>query len=288
MADQKSIAGEVEGDYGTVKVQLAGGPAGDSVQRPTKGTQVVWGGTGPGSPWAPLGSLIDKAGGSVSYTFLPASDLKEPIAIATDEDGAAPEEEEDQREEKPAAAPAEEKPSGPVAHSAGGAEGHGPLFEEGIEFQYGGQPARVWAHPHCFHSGPRPLVVALHGNNAKLRELHPALNDKGVHGGKLAAKLAADGKCAPLLIATPTELTDSPWAGFDLAKFVTAVEAAVASASVEIDLDAVSVFGHSGAGGGAAHRGMNKIAEDGGELAGHQLKVFGLTDTVGTTGNAKV
>ena len=39
MADAaKGIASEVEGDYGTVKVQIAGGPVGDKVQRPTKGT----------------------------------------------------------------------------------------------------------------------------------------------------------------------------------------------------------------------------------------------------------
>jgi len=60
MADPKSIAGEMEGDYGTVKVQLAGGPAADAVQRPTKGTQVVWGGTAPGSPWAHLAALIEQ------------------------------------------------------------------------------------------------------------------------------------------------------------------------------------------------------------------------------------
>jgi len=88
MGDTKGIAGEVEGDYGTVKVQIAGGPAGDSVRRPTKGTQVVWGGSGPGSPWAHLAALIEKSGGSVSYTFLHAADLHEPIAIAADE-GAA-------------------------------------------------------------------------------------------------------------------------------------------------------------------------------------------------------
>ena len=50
MAEPKSIAGEVEGDYGAVKVQLSGAAAGEAVARPTRGTQVVWGGSGPGFP----------------------------------------------------------------------------------------------------------------------------------------------------------------------------------------------------------------------------------------------
>ncbi len=281
MAEQKSIAGEVEGDYGTVKVQLAGAPAGDTVQRPTKGTQVVWGGTAPGSPWAHLAALIEKSGGSVTYTFLHAADLEEPIAVATEEEDApAPA---DEPAQKPPPAPA-----GTIRHSAGGAEGHGPLFDRGLDFQFGGNTARVWAHPHCFDSGPRPLVVALHGINAKLREKHPPLGDKDLHVGKLAAKLVSDGKCTPLVIAAPTEFSDGPWRDFDLTKFVAAVEAALAPASVEIDRNAVSVVGHSGAGGGVAHRGMNKIAEEGGVFDGHKLKVFGLTDTVATVNNAKV
>ena len=115
MADAKSIAGEVEGDYGTVKVQLAGGPAGDAVQRPTKGTQVVWGGTAPGSPWAHLAALIEKSGGSVTYTFLHASDLKEPVVIASGEEDAAA------KEEEAAPAPPADKPEGTVRHSSGGA-----------------------------------------------------------------------------------------------------------------------------------------------------------------------
>ena len=281
MADEKSIAGEVEGDYGTVKVQIAGGPAADKVERPTKGTQVVWGGTGPGSPWAHLAALIEKSGGTVGYTFLHAADLKT-AAPPPPEDEA-----EEHPEEKPEEAPAE-KAEGPVKHSTGGAEGHGPLFDLGVEFPFGGQPARVWAHPRCFHSGPRPLVVALHGINAKAREPHPPLNEKRVHVGKLAERLAADGKCTPLIIAAPTRFSDAPWGDFDLAKFVAAVEAAVASASVEIDRDAVSVVGHSGAGGGSAHRGMNLLAEKGGEFDGHKIKIFGLADTVVTLNNAEV
>src|SRR6267378_1719765 len=120
MAEQKSIAGEVEGDYGTVKVQLAGAPAGDTVQRPTKGTQVVWGGTAPGSPWAHLAALIEKAGGSVTYTFLHAADLEEPIAVtAEEEDAPAPA---DEPAQKPPPAPA-----GSTSSSAGTRRGSGPI-----------------------------------------------------------------------------------------------------------------------------------------------------------------
>src|SRR2546423_6021412 len=111
MADPKSIAGEVEGDYGTVKVQLAGGPADDAVQRRAKGTQVVWGGTRPGSPWAHLAALIEKSGGSVTYTFLHAADLKEPAVIASDEEDAGA------KEEEVAPAPPADKPEGTVRHS---------------------------------------------------------------------------------------------------------------------------------------------------------------------------
>jgi len=280
MADAKSIAGEVEGDYGTVKVQLCGGAPGEAVARPTKGTQVVWGGTAPGSPWAHLAALIEKGGGTVTYTFLHAADLKEPAALVADDDG---------RPEKPAK-PAEPaaKPAEPVRHSSGGEEGHGPAFELGLDFQYEGNTARVWAHPNCFRGGPRPLIVALHGINAKAREKHPPLNDKRVHVGKLAAKLIADGKVTPLVIAAPTEFSDGPWAKFDLGKFVEAVDAALEPFGVDIDREAVSVMGHSGAGGGVAHRGLNKIAEEGGKFAGHEVRIFGLADTVAVLGNAKV
>src|SRR3954470_2946133 len=281
MAEPKSIAGEVEGDYGTVKVQIAGAPPGDAVQRPTKGTQLVWGGAGPGSPWAHLVSLIEASGGAVNYTFLHAGDLKTPVAIA-DDDAAV---EEDAADVAPPAPV--EKPSGPVRHSTGGAAGHGPLFEDGLDFAFGGNTARVWAHPHCFHSGARPLVIALHGINAKQRHKHPALDENGIHAGKLATKLVADGKVTPLLIAAPTHFSDAPWGDFDLAKFVDAVRAAVSPASVEIDLDAVSIVGHSGA-GGYPHKGMNRIAEEGGQFGAHKLRVFGLTDTCVSSDNAKV
>src|SRR6267143_879161 len=59
----------VEGDAGAVPVQIAPGQAADSPSRPDKGAQLVWGGSGPSSPWGHLLSLIGAAGGSVQYTF---------------------------------------------------------------------------------------------------------------------------------------------------------------------------------------------------------------------------
>src|SRR5437773_11431180 len=64
----------VEGDFGTVKVQLAPGGT-DAPTRPTKSTQLVWGGDGVSSPWGLLKALIEAAGGSVNYTYLHAGAL---------------------------------------------------------------------------------------------------------------------------------------------------------------------------------------------------------------------
>lgn len=287
MADPKGIAGEVEGGYEVVKVQLAGGGKDEKPQRPTKGTQVVWGGTDVSSPWGHLAALIEKAGGSVNYTYVHAADLKTPLVVATDE-GDSPEDEPAEEgtppagTQKPSAHPAASQPP----HNTGGAEGHGPLFDAGVDFQFGGNTARVWAHPHAFLAGPRPLIVVLHGINGKSQKKHPALDENGVHVGKLTGKLVEAGKVTPLLIAAPTEFSDGPWRKFDLAKFVTAVKAAVATQSVEIDEDQISVVGHSGA-GGTQGAGLNKLADEGGAFAGHSLKVFGIADTCITSANAK-
>src|SRR5213080_2800875 len=87
MGDEKAGPfGEVEGDYSVVKVQLAGGNKEEKPKRPTKGTQVVWGGTDASSPWGHLQALIEKAGGSVSYTYVHAADLKEPLVEVTEEE----------------------------------------------------------------------------------------------------------------------------------------------------------------------------------------------------------
>jgi len=39
-----------------------------------------------------------------------------------------------------------------------------------------------------------------------------ALDEKGTHVGKLTGKLIDDGKVTPLVIAAPTDFSDSPWA----------------------------------------------------------------------------
>src|SRR5438270_10058269 len=133
--------GEVEGDYSVVKVQLAGGNKEEKPKRPTKGTQVVWGGTDPSSPWGHLQALIEKAGGSVSYTYVHAADLKEPLVEVTEE-----EEKKDDGggEAKPAEAKKDDGKKEENKPHPGGIEGHGPLFENGIEFDYNGNKARVW------------------------------------------------------------------------------------------------------------------------------------------------
>lgn len=287
MADQNSsIAGEVEGDYSVVKVQLAGGGKDEKIARPTKGTQLVWGGTDPSSPWGHLQALIDKAGGSVTYTFVHAADLKEPLVSVTDEGPAPADAGGDSQEKKDDPKPAGASSDKPPEMHTGGIEGHGPLFENGVDFDFNGNKARVWAHPHTLGMSPRPLVVMLHGINGKARKLHPSLDEKGIHVGKLAHKLIEDGKATPLVIAAPTEFSDGPWRTFDMAKFVAAVKETLLPQSVQIDLDDVSVVGHSGA-GGSPGAGLNKLAAEGGLFDGHKLKVFGVTDTCITDQNAK-
>src|SRR5947209_886002 len=99
MGDEKAGPfGEVEGDYSVVKVQLAGGNKEDKPKRPTKGTQVIWGGTDASSPWGHLQALIEKAGGSVTYTLVHGADLKDaPVEITEEE--SKPEETEEHKDE---------------------------------------------------------------------------------------------------------------------------------------------------------------------------------------------
>jgi hypothetical protein len=292
MGDNKSIAGEVEGDYSVVKIQLAGGPKDGKPVRPTKGTQVVWGGTDPSSPWGHLAALIEKSGGSVNYTFVHAADLTEPLAVVTD-DGPAEESAADDKPSDPAGAKPADKPADkggdkpaepPVLH--GGIEGTGPLFETGLDFEYAGNTARVWAHPHCAMAGHRPLVISLHGMNGKTPIKHPHLDEHRLHVGKIAGKLIDDGKVTPLLIAAPTEASDGPWGKFEISNFIAAIEKALEGHGVEIDHESVSLVGHSAA-GGASGRGLNRIADQAGTFDGHKLKVFGIADTCITSENAK-
>lgn len=274
MADAKSVAGEIEGDYAAVKIQLAAGDPGETLERPTNGTQVIWGGSDPGSPWAHLASLIEKSGGVATYTFIHGADLTG--VVPPEKDEAAPEEAPPGHHD-PAPAGGE-----PPQHHPGGAEGQGPLFESGVDFDYGGNKARVWAHPHCI-LGLHPLVIYLHGINGKGRHLYPALDDHKLHVGKLANQLIEDGKVTPLLIAAPSDFSDGPWGSFDLGKFVDAVEATIAP--LRIDRDRVGVVGHSGA-GGSPGRGLNRIAEQHGTFGDHRLKLFGIADTCITDVNA--
>src|SRR3989442_12877096 len=67
----------VEGDATAVPVQLAPGDASDAPRRPNKGTQLVWGGNDPSSPWGHLQSLLERGGGAVQYTYLHAAVLAE-------------------------------------------------------------------------------------------------------------------------------------------------------------------------------------------------------------------
>ncbi|HUJ26911.1 MAG TPA: M23 family metallopeptidase [Myxococcales bacterium] len=274
MAD-KSIAGEVEGDYGTVKVQVAT-VKGDDVKRPTKGTQLVWGGDDKTSPWGHVLSLIEKAGGSVAYTFIHAADLKVPALDVKDEG------EEDEKKEETQPAPAEEKkddaPKPPDSQAPGGIEGHGDLFENGLNLTFAKSPARIWAHPHCFMSGPRPLFVLLHGINGGEQLDYPLLNEHGIHVGKIVQALVEAGKVTPVVIAAPTQKVNAVWRGFDFEAFITAVVDKLKDQKVEIDPDQVSIVGHS-AGGGSPGAGINLVAEKKATFLGKPLKLLGCADT---------
>src|SRR5437588_7934527 len=122
----------VEGDFGTVKVQLAPGGT-DAPQRPTKSTQLVWGGDGVSTPWGLLKALIEGAGGAVNYAYLHSAALVH-ARNAGGADGSKPDTQapggDDKKNEKPP-------------------PGTGALFEDGIDFQFDnkGKDARVWAHP---------------------------------------------------------------------------------------------------------------------------------------------
>src|SRR5216683_2560283 len=75
MADPDDGHKIVEGDASAVPVRVAPGDPSDAPRRPSKGTQLVWGGADPSSPWGHLQSLIEAGGGSVQYTLLHSSVL---------------------------------------------------------------------------------------------------------------------------------------------------------------------------------------------------------------------
>ncbi len=79
-------AGEKEGGFDAVPVQLAAAGTEDRPSRPTSGTQIVWGGDDLSAPWGHLAGLIEKAGGTVQYTYLHGADLNaaQPAAPSAD------------------------------------------------------------------------------------------------------------------------------------------------------------------------------------------------------------
>jgi hypothetical protein len=268
----------IEGDFGTIKVQLAAGGTG-APERITKSTQLIWGGEGPSAPWGLLKGLIEAGGGVVNYSYLHAAELLK-ARNAGSAAGARP-------QTQP---PADDKPE----DEAKAGPGTGPLFEDGLDFEFdnkGTKDARVWAHPAAHGAGPRPLLIWLHGI---LRwDDHPQLSSKldvdwTLHAGKLAAKLVDEGKVTPLVMAAPTCPEDKGsstlWSKFDLGKFVSKVVEQAKAQGVEIDLDQVSVVGHSGAGcyADAEHgkyNGLYKIAHEKATFDGHAVKVLGFADT---------
>src|ERR1041384_7052444 len=277
MAD--SVAGEVEGDYSVVKVQLAA-IAGDDVKRPTKGTQVVWGGAEKGSPWAHLAELIEKGGGSVTYTYIHAADLKEQPEPEAQDEGDAPKDEAGPGPEaEPPPKKDEKKDEKAPPSNPGGMEGHGDLFEFGTkDFKFNGNPARIWAHPHTFMSGPRPLIILLHGINKQEALDYPLMNEKGIHIGKIASALIDAGKATPVIIVAPTEKRNDVWGKFDYEGFITAVAAKLKDLKVEVDYDQMAVVGHSAA-GGSGNAGINLAAAKKATFHEKPLKVLGMADT---------
>src|SRR5438445_1497960 len=102
MSDEKANSLFVEGDFAKVKVQLAAGDTGAQPKRPGPGTQLVWGGDGASAPWGHLIALIEKSGGSVSYTQVHAAAFQEHAHELPRPSGA------------PGAAPQPDEPTQPV------------------------------------------------------------------------------------------------------------------------------------------------------------------------------
>ena len=70
-----------EGDYSKVPIQLGATSVDQGVSRPTKGTQLLWGGSAPASPWGHLLGLIEKSGAPIDYTFIHGSVLAQNQAV---------------------------------------------------------------------------------------------------------------------------------------------------------------------------------------------------------------
>ncbi len=291
MAEKKPSSPIIKGDYSKVPIQLAPGGTG-AIARPTPGSQLIWGGSDVSSPWGHLAALLAKSGGKVSYLQTSAAELAalefdpkgapgEAPAAGTD---APPKKDETPEETQVTQVAPKPHPAAPGLSHLSGPSGTGPLFDMGVDIAYQGEPTRIWAHPRAANSGPRPLIIYLHGINPK-GQLHPMLDaNVGKHGmgwmhmGKLAQKLITDGKVTPLAMAAPTHSSGAPWDKIDFEEFVNLVESKLKENGVEIDLDQIAIVGHSGA-GGYPGRGMNKLADRKAMIGSHKLKVFGIADT---------
>ena len=297
----------VEGDGSKVPVRIGPGAASDSPRRPAKGTQLVWGGDDPSSPWGHLLSLIEAGGGSVQYTLLHSSVLAQ---LAQGKKPKPPANQ--QPKQAPAAEPADDKQHEKnLSYQEGSATG-GPhdVFEQGHDFEYdnkGKKDARVWAHPAAPAAGKVPLLVFLHGIAPKLDGMDcdfPQLQTDftahpfGCHLGQLAQALVDSGKVRPMAVAAPTAHDNKSashlWRVFDLGKFVQRVaeELHGLDAGFEIDFDEVLLAGHSGAGCDGSN-GLYKVAKEHGEFKDkdggtHQLRVLGFADTCAHEGLAAI
>ncbi len=308
MANQDDGHKIVEGDGTAVPVRIAPGEASDSPRRPAKGTQLVWGGGDPSSPWGHLQSLIEAAGGSVQYTLLHSSVLAQ-LAKGTKPKPPTNQDPKPKQQDGPEDDKQHEKNlSYQEGASTGGAL---DIFAEGHEFEYdnkGKKDARLWAHPAAPLAGKVPLLVFLHGiAPGKLPEMdcdYPQLQDDlqrlrfGCHLGRLAKALIDGGKARPLAVAAPTahdnKSSGALWRVFDLGKLVQRVseELKNLNAGFEIDLDEVLLAGHSGAGCDGSN-GLYKVAKEHGEFRDkdggkHQLRVLGFADTCAFEGLAAI
>src|SRR6266852_790941 len=264
MANQDDGHKIVEGDGTAVPVRIAPGEASDSPRRPAKGTQLVWGGGDPSSPWGHLQSLIEAAGGSVQYTLLHSSVLAQ-LAKGTEPQ---PPTNQDPQPKQPDGPEDDTQHEKNLSYQEGASTGGAlDIFAEGHEFEYdnkGKKDARLWAHPAATLAAKAPLLVFLHGiAPGKLPEMdcdYPQLQDDlqrlrfGWHLGRLAKALIDGGKARPLAVAAPTahdnKSSGALWRVFDLGKLVQRVseELKNLNAGFEIDLDEVLLAGHSGAG----------------------------------------
>src|SRR2546430_7724695 len=274
----------VEGEGTAVPVQLAPGAAADSPRRPAKGTQLVWGGGDPSSPWGYLQALIEAAGGPVQYTYFHSSVLAQLAKGKKPKPPPQKPSSEEKKQQDDSQADQHDKNTSfeAPAHSA---DSHSDqaLFAVGHDFEYdnkGKKDARLWAHPAAPAAGKVPLLVFLHGIAPKLDGMDcdfPQLQDDfdahpfGCHLGHLAGALIDGGKVRPLAVAAPTAHDNKSsthlWRVFDLGKLVQRVaeETASLNAGFEIDPDEMILAGHSGAGCDGSN-GLYKVDKEHGEL----------------------